>query len=49
MTDWVWNTYDTLKDAKTAVEAIADTTRIVVFGFKEGAFQKTVVLTGGTY
>lgn len=49
MAKWVWNTYDTLKDAEAAVEAIDNTTRILVFGFKEGAFQKTVVLTGGTY
>lgn len=49
MTKWVCDTYDTLAAAKAAVEQIDNTTRILVFGFKEGAFQKTVVLTGGTY
>ena len=49
MTDWVWNTYNSIADAETAVEAIANTNRIIVFGFKEGAFQKIVVLTGGSY
>lgn len=44
MADWIWNTYDTIKDAETAVEAIANTVTIHVFGFKEGAKQKIVVV-----
>lgn len=44
MADWIWDTYDTIKDAKVAVEAIANTVTIHIFGFKEGALQKIIVV-----
>jgi len=49
MTKWGWNKYATLAAAEAAVESIVNTRMVLAFGFKEGAFQKTVVLTGGTY
>jgi len=45
MANWVWNTYDTIAAAETAVELIANTVTIHVFGFKEGALQKIVVVS----
>jgi len=44
MANWIWNTYNTIAEAETAVEAIANTVTIHVFGFKEGAMQKIVVV-----
>lgn len=44
MGNWIWNTYDTIKDAEVAVEAIDTGVTIQVFGFKEGAMQKIVVI-----
>lgn len=44
MANWIWDTYDTIKAAETAVEAISNGVTIHVFGFKEGAKQKIVVV-----
>lgn len=44
MVNWIWDTYDTIAAAETAVEAIANTVTIHVFGFKEGALQKIIVV-----
>lgn len=44
MAKWIVNIYDTLAAAETAIEAIDNTVTIHVFGFKEGAKQKIVVV-----
>lgn len=44
MAKWIWNTYDTIAAAETAVELIDNTVEIQVFGFKEGALQKIIVI-----
>lgn len=44
MANWIWNTYDTIKAAETAVETINNSVTIHVFGFKEGALQKIIVV-----
>lgn len=44
MAKWKVNVYDTLAAAETAIEAIENTVTIHVFGFKEGANQKIMVV-----
>ena len=45
MAKWVWNTYDTIAAAETAIELLDNTVTLHVFGFKEGALQKIVVVS----
>lgn len=45
MGDWILDAYDSIAEAKTAVDALDSATiTIHVFGFKDGALQKIVVV-----
>lgn len=45
MGNWVTTAYDSIADAKTAIDALDSTAiTIHVFGFKDGAHQKIVVV-----
>lgn len=49
MANWVAEIYNTLKEAETAIEAIADSKEIHATAFKEGALQKVLVAQGSSY
>lgn len=49
MANWAAEIYNTLKDAKEAIEAINDGKEIQVTAFKEGALQKVLLAQGNSY
>ena len=44
MANWIFNAYDSIAEAEIAIELIANTVTIHVFGFKEGSKQKICVI-----
>ena len=49
MANWAAGIYNTLKEAETAIGAIADSKEIHATAFKEGALQKVLIAQGSPY